>query len=146
RAWSRLRSASRKHDLDRDFDDEARSHLALAVEDYVQRGMPLPEAQRLARARFGSVAAAKDAHRDARGLPWLEGVAFDLRLALRGLRRDRMFSLAAIAMLALALALNVTVFTVMDAMLYRGFPYVQRNDRIVFLQERYRAAGGGSSY
>jgi len=78
----------------------------------------------------------KDAHRDARGLPWLEGLFFDLRFALRGLRRDLAFSLAAITMLALAIGLNVTVFTVMDAMLFRGYPIVERNDRLVYLQER----------
>jgi len=78
----------------------------------------------------------KDAHRDARGLPWLEGLFFDLRFALRGLRRDWAFSLAAITMLALAIGLNVTVFTVMDAMLFRGYPIVKRNDRLVYLQER----------
>jgi hypothetical protein len=67
----------------------------------------------------------------------MEGLFFDLRLALRSLRRDRAFSLAAIAMLALAIGLNVTVFTVMDAMLFRGFPLVKQNDRLVYLQERY---------
>jgi hypothetical protein len=67
----------------------------------------------------------------------LEGLFYDLRFALRGLRRDRAFTLAAIAMLTLAIGLNVTVFTVMDAMLFRGFPLVKRNDRLVYLQERY---------
>ena len=57
-------------------------------------------------------------------------------MTLRGLRRDRAFTLAAIAMLALAIGLNVTVFTVMNAMLFRGFPLVKRNDRLVYLQER----------
>ena len=127
----------RTSDLDGEFDEEARSHIALATEDYVQRGMPLAEAQRLARVKFGSVAASKDAHRDSRGLRWLEGLFFDLRLVLRGLRRDRAFTLAAVAMLALAIGLNVTVFAVMDTMLFRGFPLVQRNDRLVYLQERF---------
>jgi hypothetical protein len=51
-------------------------------------------------------------------------------------RRDRAYTIAAIAMLAVALGLNVTVFTIMDAMLFRGFPVVVRNDRLVYLQER----------
>lgn len=137
RAWRRLLSVFKRHDLDRDFDEEARSHIEFAIEDYVERGLPLPEAQRLARRSFGSLAASKDAHRDSRGLPGLEGFSFDLTHALRGLRRDRAFTLSAITMLALAIALNVTVFTIMDAMLFRGFPLVQRNDRLVYLQERY---------
>src|SRR5882672_3177372 len=67
----------------------------------------------------------------------LEGLFYDLRFALRELRRDHAFTLAAIAMLTLAIGLNVTVFTVMDAMLFRGFPLVKRNGRLVYLQERY---------
>jgi putative ABC transport system permease protein len=96
----------------------------------------LAEARRLARMKFGAVDRAKDAHRDARGLAWLEGVLYDLRLTLRGLRRDRTFTLAAIVMLTLAISLNATVFTVTDAMLFRGYPLVKRNDRLVYLQER----------
>ena len=52
------------------------------------------------------------------------------------IRRDLLFSTTAVAMLALTIGLNVTVFTVMDAMLFRGFPFVQRSDRLVYLQER----------
>src|ERR1700676_3295967 len=103
-AWARFLCLFKARDLDREFDDEARSHLALATEDYVQRGMPLAEAQRLARVKFGAIAASKDAHRDSRGLPWLEGLFYDLRFALRGLLRDRSFALTAIAMLAVAIA------------------------------------------
>ena len=136
RAWARLLSMLRSADLDREFDEEAESHIALAVDDYVQRGVPVADAQRLARLKFGSVAASRDAHRDSRGLPWLEGAVVDVKLALRGLRRDRGFTIAAIAMLSLALGLNATVFTVMDAVLYRGYPLVERSDRLVFLQER----------
>jgi hypothetical protein len=46
---------------------------------------------------------------------FLEGLLYDLQFALRGLRRDRAFALADIAMLAFAIGLNVTVFTIMDA-------------------------------
>ncbi len=136
-AWARLVSLFRKPGLDREFDDEALSHIALATEDYVRRGIPLSEAQRLARVSFGSIEASKDAHRDSRGLPWLEGLLYDLRFAFRRLRRDRAFTTTAIAMLALAIGLNVTVFTVVNAMLFRGFPLVQLNDRLVYLQERF---------
>ena len=136
RTWARLLSSLGFTSLDREFDEEAESHIALAVDDYLQRGVALAEAQRLARLKFGSIAASKDAHRDSRGLPWLEGVIFDIRLALRGLGRDRGFTVAAIAMLSLAIGLNATVFTVMDAVLYRGYPLVERSDRLLFLQER----------
>ncbi len=46
------------------------------------------------------------------------------------MRRDRAFTLAAIAMLALAIGLTATVFTIMDATLFPGYPLVKRNDRL----------------
>ena len=67
----------------------------------------------------------------------MERWLFDLRLAARSLHRDRGMTLAAAAMLTLALGLNATVYTVMQAMLFRGLPLVPQSDRIVYLQERY---------
>lgn len=132
-ACARLRALLRRDTLDREFDEEAESHIALAVDDYVQRGVPRPDAERLARARFGSVAASKDAHRDARGLPWLEGLFFDLRLSLRGLRRDWTFAVAAVVVLTIAFALNASVFTIQQAMLVRGMPFVPASHRLVYI-------------
>ena len=66
----------------------------------------------------------------------LDGIFYDVRFALRQLRRERAFTLTAIAMLALALGLNATVFTVMDAMLFRGMPLAKRSDRLVFINMR----------
>jgi predicted permease len=74
--------------------------------------------------------------RDKRRLTWLDSLAFDLRLAWRGLRRDRGFALTAIATLAVAIALNVAIFTVRDAMLFRGLPLATRSDRLVYLAMR----------
>ena len=145
-SWSRLIAVFRKQHLDEEFDEEALSHVTLATEDYLQQGMPLAEAQRLARIRFGSLAAEKQRHRDSRGLPWLESFFYDLRFALRGLRRDRAFTLTAIVTLALAIGLNVTVFAVMNTMLFRGFPLVHRNDRLVYIQEQYPSGAGGITY
>src|ERR1700719_3228089 len=129
-AWARFISLFRREALDHDFDEEAQSHLDLAVEDYVRRGTPEAEARRLARMKFGAVEASKDAHRDSRELAWLDGIFYDLRFELRGLRREPAFTITAITMLALAIGLNVTVFAVMNTMLFRGFPLVKRNDRL----------------
>jgi len=65
-----------------------------------------------------------------------DALALDARLARRGLCRDWRFSAVAIVMLALGLGLNITVFTVMDAMLFRGLPHTTRSDRIVYFEAR----------
>jgi putative ABC transport system permease protein len=62
------------------------------------------------------------------------------------LRRDRAFTLTAIVTLALAIGLNVTVFAIMNTMLFRGFPLVQRNERLVYIQEQYPSGTGGITY
>jgi predicted permease len=144
--WARVRSLFRKQQLDHEFDQELAAHLDEAIEDYVRRGIPLPEARRRALIRLGGLAQTKQLHRESRGLPWLEGCLYDLRFALRRLRRDRAFALTAIVTLALALGLNVTVFAVMNTMLFRGFPLVQRNDRLVYLQEQYPSGTGNITY
>jgi putative ABC transport system permease protein len=71
------------------------------------------------------------------GWPSLDDFFQELRFTLRTLLRNRPFALAAIAMMAFAITLNVAVFTVMDAMLFRGYPLVQRNDRLLYVQERF---------
>jgi predicted permease len=80
------------------------------------------------------------------GLPRIEVIAFEIRLALRGLRRHGSYALASIGMLTVALALNTTVFTVMDVMLFRGAPGVNRSDRVVYFQERCAGSPCGLSY
>ena len=75
----------------------------------------------------------------------LDPIVYDLRFTWRGLCRDRAFTLTAIAMLMLAIALNVTVFAVMDTMLFRGLP-LARSNRLVYIQERHAAGGGLISY
>jgi predicted permease len=146
RAWARVRAACRRAPLDADLDEELRAHLDLATDDYVRRGIVRDEARRLARVRLGSAALARDVHRDARGLPSLDALLYDLRFAMRALRRDRAFTATVVVTLALAVGLNVTVFAVMDTMLFRGFPLVKGNDRLVYLQERNPRTGLGFSY
>lgn len=144
--WKRFRALFLHEALDREFDEEARSHLDLAAEDYMRGGMKEAEARRLARLNFGAIQASKDAHRDARGVAWLDGLIYDLRFSLRSLRRDRGFAVAAVIMLALAIGLNQTAFRVMDATLIRGYRMVKDNPRVLYITEQLPGAGCCVSY
>jgi hypothetical protein len=66
---ARITAFFRKRDLDRDLDQELAVHLELATEDNIRRGLSPEEARRDALIRFGGVEAAREHHRDARGLP-----------------------------------------------------------------------------
>lgn len=121
-----------------DVDDELAFHLEQLRREFEARGVPPAEAERRARAQFGDVAAMRRTlqarstrrrRRDARG-EWWRGLTGDLRLALRKLRREPGFSLAAIGMLALGVGGSTAIFSVVDAVVLRGLPY-DRSDRLV---------------
>jgi putative ABC transport system permease protein len=57
----------------------------------------------------------------------------DVRLGLRSLAKNPGFTAVAIAMLALGIGVNATVFTVADAVLFKGFPSVAGNDRLLYI-------------
>ena len=60
----------------------------------------------------------------------LEPILYDLRFALRALKRDRTFAATSILLLALAAGLNLTAFRVMDGMVFRSYPLVKENHRL----------------
>ncbi|MGP0075070.1 MAG: ABC transporter permease [Bryobacteraceae bacterium] len=62
-------------------------------------------------------------------MEWLS----DVRFSLRNLIKNPGFTAVAVAMLALGIGVNATVFTVTNAVLFKGFPMVANNDRIVYV-------------
>ena len=75
RVFSLFRSGS----LDRELDEELRSHLEMAAELNVKKGMKPDEAQRQAVREFGGVSQTKELFRERRGIPWLETALQDIR-------------------------------------------------------------------
>ncbi len=143
---ARLGGLFNRDSRDRELSEELASHVALHIEDNLRSGMTPEEAWRAARIRLGGVESVKETVREQRGFPVIDSFLRDIRYSLRGLRRDRAFTLTAIVTLALAIGLNVTVFEVMNTMLFRGFPLVERNDRLVYIQEQYPGGTGNIGY
>ena len=87
---SRLRDMLRalffRRRFEADMTEEFRFHLEQVTEDLVRRGVPRAEAERRARASFGSIEGARDEAREARGIRWADELRGDLRYALRTLR------------------------------------------------------------
>ena len=129
----RLVSFCRQQALDHEFDEELAAHIELATEEHVRQGMTVSDARRLALIKLGGIEPSKELHRESRGLPWLDGIVQDVRHAVRGLRRSPGFTLTAVATLALGIGVNAMVFTVTNAVLFKGFPRVQSNDRILYM-------------
>ncbi|MBZ5632968.1 MAG: ABC transporter permease [Acidobacteriia bacterium] len=57
----------------------------------------------------------------------------DIRLSLRTLVKNPGFTAVAVTMLAVGIGINATVFTVTNAVLFKGFALVERNDRLRYI-------------
>jgi predicted permease len=132
-ACARLFAFFRKHKLDREFEEELSAHIELATHDYLRQGLIGAEARRLALLKLGGMEQSKELHREARGLAWLDGIIHDVRYAVRATKRSPGFTLTAIAMLAAGIGINAAVFTVTNAVLFKGFPVVENNDRLLYI-------------
>jgi predicted permease len=113
--------------------NEIAFHIQMRKEENIRAGMEPGEALRAARLRFGSVESVRESYRDQRGLPWIETTWADARYAVRMLRKSPGFTAVAVTMLALGIGINAAVFAIANAVLFKGFPFVYRNDRILYI-------------
>jgi predicted permease len=129
----RFLSFSRGAQQDCELEAEISAHLELAIEENLKRGLSPAEARRQALLRFGGQQQAKENHRDARSLPLLETLLQDFRFSLRMLRRSPGFALLAILCLTLGIGANAAVFSWMEGLLFRPYPMVANQERLVAL-------------
>jgi predicted permease len=127
----RLTALFRRRRLEDDLDDELRSHLEMSAELNLRKGMSPADARREALRSFGGVEQTKEIYREQRGLPMIETTWQDLRFALRMLRRSPGFSLLAILCLTLGIGANAAVFSWIEGILFRPYPAVAHQERLV---------------
>ena len=121
--WSRIRGTFQRDDaLEQEMEREMQFHLDMSAKRNVSRGMTPEDAQRQARATFGSADAMREEARDTYRARHLENVASDVRFALRGFRRSPTFALTVILTVALGISASTAIFSVTDAVLFRPLP------------------------
>ena len=90
---------------------------------------------RRARVRFDGVEGMKDGCRQARGLRMIDECRRDVRYAVRGLRRQPGFTLAATLTLALGIGLAIGFFAVVDAILLQPLPFADQDELVVLWEK-----------
>ena len=133
RTWlKRLAAVLRKSRLDRELSEEVRTHLEMATEENLRRGMNAEQAREAARRSFGGLEQVKEAYRDQRGVPLVESLWQDLRYGIRVLRKSPGFTAVAVLSLAIGIGANTAIFTLVDQLMIRALP-IENPDEVVLL-------------
>jgi putative ABC transport system permease protein len=113
------------------LDEELQAHAELLAADYMARGVSETEARYAARRELGNITSLRQEYRERSGLPFLENAWFDLKCALRTLRRNPAFTASCVATLAIGLGAMITVLCVVSAFLWTPLPYPTPKSLIV---------------
>ena len=118
--------------------DELRFHIDAYADDLVRSGVAPAEAQRRARLELGGTEGLKEELRAARGQRLFDELWQDSRYAVRRLRQARVP--AVVAVLALGVGVNLAVFSVIYASIFRPLPHPEP-DRLVSISSRKIESG-----
>jgi predicted permease len=111
-------------DRDPEIEEELRRHLALAIQDRIDRGETPEEARRAALLEFGNLRVTREDVRRVWTWTAVEQLIADLRSGFQILTRSPGVSLTAIALIALVIGGNTTIFSSVHGLLTKPAPAI----------------------
>ena len=145
REWmNRLLYLGRRGRFESDLNTEVQLHIEARAAELRESGLSQEEAQNRARREFGSTQLALEDSRAAWQLLWLEHFFADLRVGCRMLWRSPGFSALAILCLTLGIGANAAVFSWIEGLLFRPYPAVVHQERLMALSGTALGETGGT--
>ena len=142
----RLKALFLRSRLDDELREEIDSHIESRTQALIADGMDRDDARREARRQFGNVTRVAEETRQARGFPWLQSLAQDLRYGIRLLCRTPFFTGVAVASIAGGMTAAIGVFAVTNAIVSRPFAGFGDDVHKVFTSNRRGSAFGSNSF
>jgi len=128
-----------------DFREEIEAHLDLETERMKEQGLSEEEARTAARRAFGNVTRAEERFYESGRWLWWDHLVQDLRFGLRMLAKNPSFTAVAVISLGLGIGANTTIFSFVNALLFRP-PAVEAPGRLLQLWQRNTKASGLEEY
>lgn len=119
---------------DQDIDREIAFHIEALTQENLANGMIPVEARRQAMIAFGGREQTRQQLRDVRSSAFLEAVRFNLKAAVRFVRRAPSFSIAVILILAVAIGANSAVFSAINAIVLNPLPFPNGDQLVAIYQ------------
>lgn len=134
-ALHRLRSLFNRRRFDAEMDEEMRNHIALQTEANCAAGMGPKDARDAALRQFGHLDTLQEVSREQRGFVWMTDLAKDVSFACRILKKSPGFALTVVGTLAFGMAVNTTIFSMINVMFLQPLPLKDAEKLVVIVQK-----------
>ncbi|HEX2457394.1 MAG TPA: ABC transporter permease, partial [Vicinamibacterales bacterium] len=129
--WRRLQYLTHRSRFDRELREEMAAHQAMKLEDEPS---------------FGNERRLREDSHDVWGWSWLDRLLQDLTFAQRLLRRSPVFTITAIAVLAIGLGVSLAGIQILDAAAFKPLPVKEPDTLVRFTRRGLRGSSTSFSY